>query len=170
MPLCKCRTAGDAAVRGECDGCGWSAGVRPRAGGEAEPQGLLAGACHLQRGMSCHATYLHSLPHMQILIVIVIVIVIIVIIIIIIIIIALSSSCKSCPSICAKEMHIFKEVYLFMQLTPAAYPHMQVLLTNTCKRDVCLQRGPSFHATCCHCLSSPADLAHQHLQKTCTLH
>ena len=62
MPLCKCRTAGDAAVRGECDGCGWSPGVRPRAGSEAEPQGLPAGACHLQRGQSLHATCLHCSP------------------------------------------------------------------------------------------------------------
>ena len=58
-PVWKCRTAGDAAVRGERDGCGGSPGVRPRAGSEAEPQGLPARACHLQRGLSFYANCFH---------------------------------------------------------------------------------------------------------------
>ena len=56
-----------------------------------------------------------------------------------------------------------------MQLASTACRCMQSLLINMCKRDVRLQRGMPFHATCFHCLPSHANPAHQYVQERCTM-
>lgn len=56
-----------------------------------------------------------------------------------------------------------------MQLASTACRRMQSLLINMCKRDVRLQGGMPFHATCIHCLPSHAKPARQYVQKRCAL-